>query len=73
MMEFPGGVVFADVCASFYLRKEKAWKSLARLISEYPLVAKALSGTSFSLRYTSFSLLHCFARSGGEGGKENKS
>lgn len=29
-----GVTVFTDVCVLFYLREEKAWKSLARLISE---------------------------------------
>lgn len=50
-----GFFLYRCMCC-FYLREEKAWKSLARLISEYPLVASALSSTSFSFRYTSFSL-----------------
>lgn len=49
MSEALGCFVLADC---FHLNDEKAWKSLAKLTSEYPLVAKALSGTSFSFRYT---------------------
>lgn len=52
------------VGTSFYLREENAWKSLARLTSEYPLAAKAFSGTSFSFRYTSFCIFIWFTSTG---------
>lgn len=39
-----------------HLSVVKAWKSLARLTSEYPLVARVLSVTAFSILYTFLSL-----------------